>query len=127
MTRKRVLIVEDEAAIRSTVREALEWSGYETAEAADGSEGLAKAEGSRPDVILLDVVLPGLDGYEVCRRLKGNSMTAAIPVIFLTGLEHDALDQLANAVGATACLTKPFRIQALVAVIEGALANMEAQ
>jgi CheY-like chemotaxis protein len=125
MTRKRVLIVEDEADTRLALRELLARSGYMPAEAANGAEGLAKAEGLLTHVILLDVRMPGLDGYEVCRRLKENPATAAIPVIFLTAVQDATLNRLAYDAGGDACITKPFRTEALVATIEAAIANAE--
>ncbi len=127
MARERVLIVDDEVEGRTLIREFLEIAGYEPAEAVDGTEGLAKAEALRPDVILLDVRMPGLDGYEVCQGLKENPETTHIPVIFVTAVEDAALNRLAYQAGAAACLTKPFRREALVAVIEAALANAERQ
>ncbi len=127
MARKRVLIVDDEANIRTAIREVLERSGYEPAEAAGGGEGLAKAEGLRPDVILLEGRMRGLDGYEVCRRLKANSKTQHIPVVFVTGVEDDALYRLADEAGAVAYITKPFHFETLVAVIIAALANAAPQ
>jgi CheY-like chemotaxis protein len=127
MPRKRVLIVEDEAESRTMIREMLEMSGYEPSEAADGTEGLAKAEDLRLHVILLDVRMRGLDGYEVCQGVKENPVTSSIPVIFLTAVEDVALNRLAFQAGAVACITKPFRREALVAVVEAALASMERQ
>lgn len=125
MTRKRVLIVEDEADTRIAIREILERAGYEAAEAADGPEGLAKAENLCPHVILLDVRMPGLDGYEVCQGLKENPKTRTTPVIFLTAVQDDTLNRLAYAAGGVACITKPFRAEALIAVIEAAVASGE--
>ena len=125
MAKKRVLIVEDEADTRLAIRGLLESAGYEAGEAADGTAGLAQAERVRPDVILLDVLMPGLDGYEVCRRLKDNRATAAIPVIFLTAFPDLTLNRLAFEAGGVACITKPFRVEALVAVIEAAITNAE--
>jgi CheY-like chemotaxis protein len=127
MAKKRVLIVEDEADTRLAIRGLLESAGYEAGEAADGTAGLAQAERVRPDVILLDVRMPGLDGYEVCRRLKENRATAAIPVIFLTAVQDDALNRLAYGAGGVACLTKPFRLEALVAVIKATIMSAELQ
>jgi CheY-like chemotaxis protein len=125
MAKKRVLIVEDEADTRTGIREILERSGYVAAEAADGAEGLAKAESLHPHVVLLDVRMPGLDGYEVCRRLKANPATKPIPVIFLTAVQDDALNRLAYEAGAVACILKPFRLEALVTVIQTAIAGAE--
>ncbi len=125
MARKRVLIVDDEASPRAVIREILQRSGYESAEAGDGLEALAKAETVHPDVILLEGRMRGLDGYEVCRRLKANTRTQHIPVIFVTGVEDDELYALADEVGAVASITKPFHLETLVAVIEAALTNAE--
>ena len=127
MAKKRVLIVEDDTTTRTTIRELLTGAGFEPVEAGDGTEGLAKAEDIRPDVILLDVHMPGLDGYEVCQGLKENPKTKNIPVIFLTAVQDDALNRLAYQSGAVACLTKPFRLEALVAVIEAAIASADRQ
>ncbi|HWT79729.1 MAG TPA: response regulator [Candidatus Methylomirabilis sp.] len=117
MARKRVLIVDDETESRTLLRE-LFGTGYEICEATDGTEGLARAEQFRPDVILLDVRMPGLDGYEVCRGLKGNPELKAIPVIMVTAVEDTTLNRLAFQAGAAACLTKPVRQEALVTLIE---------
>ena len=125
MARKRVLIVEDEADTRAMIGEMIERAGYEPADAADGTEGLAKAESFRPHVILLDVRMPGLDGYEVCQGLRENPKTKTIPVIFVTAVQDDALNRLAYQAGAVACITKPFRPEALVAIIKAAIASAE--
>ena len=125
MARKRVLIVEDEADTRAMIGEMIGRAGYEPADAADGTEGLAKAESFRPHVILLDVRMPGLDGYEVCQGLKENPKTKTIPVIFVTAVQDDALNRLAYQAGAVACITQPFRPEALVAIIKAAIASAE--
>ncbi len=113
--------MDDEADLRTGIREILEWSGYEAVEAGDGTAGLAQAERLHPDLILLDVTLPGLDGYEVCRRLKANPATQQILVLVLTGGEAAEVHRLAAEAGAVACLTKPFGLAALVAAVKGAL------
>ena len=123
MVRKRVLIVDDEASPRAVIRELLQRYGYEPAEAGDGLAGLAKAEAVRPDAILLEGRMRGLDGYEVCRRLKANPRTQHIPVIFVTGVDEDALYGLADEAGAVAFITKPFHLETLMAVIAAALTN----
>jgi CheY-like chemotaxis protein len=125
LVKKRVLIVADESDSRTMIRELLAKSGYEPCEAMDGTEGLAKAEALLPNVILLDVRMSGIDGYEVCQGLKENPATKTIPVIFVTAVQESGLNRLAYKAGAVACLTKPFRHEALVAVIEAALASAE--
>jgi DNA-binding response OmpR family regulator len=127
MARKRVLIVKDDPDFRAMIRGYLEAAGYEPSEAGDGTEGLAKAEALRPDVILLDVRMPGITGFEVCQGLKATQETKRIPVIFLTAVDDFALNRLAYQSGAVACLTKPFRREALLAVIDAALTSAERQ
>ncbi len=119
----RVLIIDDEAALTESLRAGLELAGYEVFEAADGLAGLERAERLVPDVILLDVRLPGLDGYAVCARLKSSLITGRIPVIFLTGMEDVDLSHRVRAAGGTACLTKPFRLDQLTALVQWIIAN----
>jgi CheY-like chemotaxis protein len=116
-----VLVVDDDHLHCRMVRDLLEVTGYAVVEAADGTEGLAKAEALRPHIILLDLLMPGIDGYEVCRTLKKNPETSAIPVIIVTSSPDVTLDHLAYAAGAVACIRKPFRREALFAVINVAL------
>ncbi len=117
----RVLIVDDDHVVRRMAREILEIAEYEVLEAADGMDGLDKAAQSRPAVILLDLMMPGIDGYETCRGLKDNPATRDIPVIFVTASGEPALNRLAYAAGAVACIPKPFRREALIATIAVAL------
>ncbi len=125
MAKKRVLIVEDNLFSRTVTRDILEAAGYEAAEAADGTEGLAKAESLRPDVILLDLVMSGLHGYDVCQRLKANPSTSHIPVIFVSAMKHEAVKAVAIDTGAAAYITKPLHPEALAATIEAALAKTD--
>ncbi len=125
MAQKRVLIVDDDGVIRGLIRHFLEIADYEVVEAADGNVGLAKAAQFHPEVILLDVRMPGLDGYEVCRRLKANPETRQIPVIFVTVVEDLRLNRLAYQAGGAACIRKPIRREALLAVIAAVLASAE--
>ncbi len=127
MTKKRVLIIDDDALSRAIARDLLNAADYDPDEAVDGPEGFAKVESFSPDVILLDVLMPGLDGYEVCQRLKANPSTSHIAVIFVTGMKDGAVQQLAMKAGAAAYLTKPFQPEKLVAVIDAALAKIERQ
>jgi CheY-like chemotaxis protein len=107
--------------MRQMVRELLELADYGVVEAVDGADGLAQAAALRPDLILLDLMMPNLDGYTVCRRLKADPATRAIPVIFLTASADRDVNRQATAVGAAACLTKPFDLTDLLAVVKSAL------
>ena len=121
MSRARILVVDDDRLLRQMVRDFLEVADFAVAEAVDGPDGLAQATASRPDLILLDLMMPGMDGYTVCRQLKANPATRDLPVIFLTASPDLSLNRQAYAAGAVACLTKPFRREALVAVVQTTL------
>ncbi len=115
---RRVLVIDDDAKARALVAAMLEPSGYEVAPAETGGRGLHLASDSAPDLILLDVEMPGMDGYEVCRRLRQEPKTHRIPVVMLTATDDPALNRLAFAAGAQACVPKPFRREGLIAVLE---------
>jgi diguanylate cyclase (GGDEF)-like protein len=115
-----ILVVDDESAIREVLAVLLAPLGnVELLES--GEEALQKLESSLPDLILLDVNMPGMDGYEVCRRLKGNPVTASVPVIFLTALDTNENEELGLEVGATDFIRKPFSPQVVVARVSNAL------
>lgn len=122
MTR-RVLIVDDEVTLRNSLRDALRLASYEVSEAQDGTEGLDQAQKVKPDVILMDVKMPGIDGYETCRKLKEGPTTCGIPVIFVTATTDLVVNRLAYGAGGIACLTKPFRLEALLGLIDAAIAS----
>jgi len=117
----RILVVDDDRLLRQMVRDFLEVADFAVAEAVDGPDGLAQATTGLPDLILLDLMMPGMDGYAVCRRLKANQATRDLPVIFLTASPDLSLNRQAYAAGAVACLTKPFRRETLVAVVNTTL------
>jgi formate hydrogenlyase transcriptional activator len=117
----RILVVDDDRLLRQMVRDFLEVADFAVAEAVDGPDGLAQATASLPDLILLDLMMPGMDGYTVCRTLQAEPTTRAIPVVFLTASADPHLNRQAYAAGAVACLTKPFRREALVAVVQTTL------
>jgi two-component system phosphate regulon response regulator PhoB/two-component system alkaline phosphatase synthesis response regulator PhoP len=111
----RILIVDDEKGIQDIVSQALKRRGYETLVASDGDTALDLAFASRPDLIILDLMLPRMDGWEVCRRLKSNKETATIPIIMLTARrgEMDVVEGL--ELGADDYMKKPFSLAELVA------------
>ncbi len=109
MTLKKVLLVEDDADIQTVVRLSLKLRGVpEVVVVENGEECLAQVASLRPEVVLLDVMMPKLDGYETCRRLKENPGTASIPVIFLTAKTQQYEIARGLEMGAVGYLTKPF-------------------
>ena len=116
-----ILLVDDEPTIRVLVRAALEGTGYRLLEAADGVSALQLARRERPDLVLLDIALPRLSGLEVCRRLKEDPATAAMPIFLLTGFVQKAERRAAEEAGAQGFIAKPFSPAALVARIEDTL------
>lgn len=114
----RVLVVDDEPAIRALIRSTLEPTGHAVLEAADGPSGLEAALSQLPDLVLLDIALPGLSGLEVCRRLKADPATTQTKVLFLTGLPQP---EAPPPFGADGCIAKPFTPDDIVRQIEQVL------
>jgi DNA-binding NtrC family response regulator len=110
-----VLIVDDEPLNVELLEQELGEAGYRTVSAASGGEALATIAKAQPDLILLDVMMPGIDGYETCRRLKADEATRAIPVIFLTALRETFEKVRAFGTGAVDYITKPFETEELLA------------
>ena len=104
----RILLADDEARNRRLLRAILVPLECDVIEAADGEEALALAHTARPDVILLDGIMPKLNGFDVCRRLKADPATTHIPVFLVTALQEDSVRQEALDAGADDCLIKPF-------------------
>ncbi len=113
-SRPRVLIVDDEPDLRSVLRFGLEAERFEVLEAADGEEGLRLACDQVPDLIVLDLMLPRMDGYKVCRALKFDDRYRRIPVIILSARQGETDRRLALDLGADAYLTKPYDMKDLV-------------
>ena len=109
-----VLVVDDEEQNRSLLRDPLEARGYEVAEAENGSQALEKIAARPPDVVLLDVMMPQMDGFEVCRRLKTDSKTAHIPILMVTALADRKERLMGIAVGANDFLNKPVDIHDVI-------------
>ena len=120
--KKRILAVDDEENLIEALTLRLQASDYEVIHAFDGREALHKAKGENPDLIILDVMLPFLDGFEICRLLKFDSKYQSIPIILLTSKVSDEDRKTGMEVGANAYLTKPFDAKGLLEKI-GELLN----
>ena len=119
---KRVLVVEDHQDNRRILRDLLTSAGYEVIEAVTGEDGVALAEAHRPDLILMDIQLPGLDGYEATRRIKANPALRPIPIIAVTSYALSGDDAKALEAGCDAYITKPYSPRELLAKIRQYLA-----
>jgi two-component system, cell cycle response regulator DivK len=114
---KRILVVEDQADNRRIVRDLLTRSGYEIVEAVTGEEGVSLAEAQQPDLILMDIQLPMIDGYEATRRIKANPALHHIPIIAVTSYALSGDDVKAYAAGCNDYVAKPFSPRALLAKV----------
>ena len=121
----RVLVIDDEAPIRLLCRVNLEAEGMEVLEAADGPSGLEAARTSRPDVILLDVMMPGLDGWAVAERLLEDDETATIPIVFLTARAEFRDRARGLDIGGIDYVTKPFNPVDLAPLVRELLERLE--
>ncbi len=118
MDKKRILIVDDEKDLVETVVFQLQEAGYEVVAAYDGQEGLAAAQKGKPDLIILDLMLPKMDGYKVCGMLKNDGRYKKIPIIMFTARAQQSDMDLAKEVGAEAYITKPFEQEILLGKIK---------
>lgn len=113
----KVLVVDDEEDVRASLSEFLGEHGFVAVEAADGEEALAKSFTEKPDLILLDLRLPKVDGYQVCQTLKGNPITSVIPIIMVTALNATPQKVMGIEYGADDYIEKPFDLEELLARI----------
>jgi DNA-binding response OmpR family regulator len=116
---KRILVIEDEPQMLLGLRDNLELEGYEVATAADGDEGLQKAASFQPDLVILDVMLPRKNGFDVCRELRAKG--TATPVVMLTARSQETDKVLGLELGADDYVTKPFSITELLARVRAVL------
>jgi two-component system cell cycle response regulator DivK len=114
---KRILVVEDHETNRRILRDLLTSAGYELTEAVTGEEGVTLAESYRPDLILMDIQLPGLNGYEAARRIKENSTLCHIPIIAVTSYALSGDEEKALEAGCEAYVSKPFSPRLVLAKI----------
>jgi DNA-binding response OmpR family regulator len=122
MSERRILVVEDERAIAEAVAARLRAEGFAVEVAADGPGAVAAARRSRPDLVVLDIMLPGFDGLEVCRRIQAER---PVPVIMLTARDDETDLLVGLAVGADDYLTKPFSVRELAARVHALLRRMD--
>ncbi|MEM2905266.1 MAG: response regulator [Candidatus Bathyarchaeia archaeon] len=114
----KILVVDDEPDILNLAKMILEGEGYEVAVASNGKEAVQKAESQEPDLILLDVVMPGRNGFEVCQALKAGTRTGLVPVVMFTALGRDVDRKLSAESGADGHLVKPFTPEGLLAEVQ---------
>lgn len=118
-----ILVVEDAFPIRMLLKEILEAEGYRVTCAEDGEDALHKAQAHRPDLVILDIMLPRMNGFEVAKALKRDARLGSIPIIFLTALMDPWLERKARSIGAEAFLNKPVDRDALLNCIRHLLAQ----
>jgi DNA-binding response OmpR family regulator len=117
----KILIVDDDPDMVELLRIALTEAGYFTCTATTGTEALAEAERSSPDLVVLDLLLPDLNGFSVCESLRRNPATASVPIIMITVLPGQFPRLVGVEAGANAYVNKPFQTQELVSCVDGLL------
>jgi len=123
MAKKKILLVDDEKDLVETVTFRLEAAGYEVVPAYDGQEGFEKAKSEKPDLIILDLMLPKMDGYKVCRMLNFDGKYKKIPILMFTARAQESDKKIGEEVGANDYITKPFEPQALLGKIKELLGD----
>lgn len=111
---KRILVVDDDEQLRANLVEVLRYEGYETIEAQDGQTGIDQAQIEIPDLIICDISMPGLSGFDVISELRGDLRTVKIPVILLSVHSEPAYVRRGKQLGAVAHLPKPYRLEILL-------------
>jgi DNA-binding response OmpR family regulator len=114
---KKILVIDDERQMVDMLKMRLEANNYEVLAAYDGRAGLEKAKSEKPDLIILDLMLPGMDGYKVSGLLKADTRYSGIPVIMFTARARESDREMGKTAGADAYITKPFEPQALLGKI----------
>ena len=120
---RRILVVDDDPRLLHVVSMYLSIEGYDVDTAPNGEEGLQHLEAQRPDLVILDVMMPGIDGLEACRRIKSNPETRLIPVVLFTALSRTDDVESGRAAGANRFINKPFSLIGLGAVIRSFLSE----
>ena len=120
---KRILVVDDQEDLRGVLRDLLIGSGYTVIEAADGETGVAKAKSDRPDLILMDIQMPVIDGYEATRLIKVDPNLKPIPIVAVSSFAMKGDEQKARSAGCDHYVTKPYSPMQLLKVIRGILGH----
>ena len=115
---RRVLVVDDDPRLLHIVEMYLGIEGYDVAIASNGEDGLAEVGRQRPDLVILDIMMPGMDGIEACRQIRANPETADIPVLMFSALSGDEDVERARLAGANHLITKPFNLVGLGSVVK---------
>jgi DNA-binding response OmpR family regulator len=118
VTRGRILVVDDDPRLLHIVAMYLGIEGYEVSTAENGEDGLAKVEAHAPDLVILDIMMPGMDGIETCRRIRSNVPTAETPIVMFSALSSDDDIERARLAGANHLITKPFNLVGLGSVVK---------
>jgi DNA-binding response OmpR family regulator len=119
VARAKVLVIDDEEYIQHILNFSFAAEGYEVLTASDGEEGVSKARDEKPDVIVMDIMMPKMDGYEACKKLKSDPETKDIPVILLTAKGREADRKLGSEAGADDYVVKPFSPGRLIERVAG--------
>ena len=120
---KRILVVDDQEDLRGVLRDLLLGSGYAVIEAADGEAGVTKAKSDRPDLILMDIQMPVIDGYEATRQIRADPAIDGIPIIAVSSFAMKGDEQKARSAGCDHYVTKPYSPMQLLKVIRGILGH----
>lgn len=117
----RIVVIEDDPHIQKLISQTLQREGYEVITANDGSEGLRKVIETLPQLVVLDISLPGLDGYQVCHQLRSEQATSALPIIMVTAMSRPSDQRRGFENGADDYLPKPFMLSELVTRVQSLL------
>lgn len=118
MEQRKILVVEDEVSLLKLESILLTTRGYKVIGVTDGLKALEAIKNDMPDLVLLDIMIPGIDGFEVCRRIKADPETACLPVVMLTAKKSSADQVRGSEAGADAYITKPFKSGKIIEVVE---------
>jgi DNA-binding response OmpR family regulator len=122
---KRILVVDDEVRVLAVLEKRLQTAGYEVVTAAEGYDGLKKARAVKPDMIILDLIMPNLNGYQICAMLKRDGDYKHIPILMLTARSQEKDIEEGMKMGADAYLTKPYKHEVLMAYVTELIAKGE--